>query len=70
MFISQVIRVDAIFPVTVQVSLPQGSIYVGTETGIPEVPKLPCAWGYSQATRPQRDTLLGLVVHFGGWARG
>jgi hypothetical protein len=41
---------------------PQGSIYVGTGSGAPEVPELPSSWGYSRATRPQGD------INSGDWS--
>jgi hypothetical protein len=46
----------------VTTSYPQGSTYVGTGSGAPEVPELPSARGYSRATRPQGD------INSGDWS--
>jgi hypothetical protein len=37
----------------------RGPIYVGTESGFPEVHKLPFGQGYNWVTRPQRDINSG-----------
>jgi hypothetical protein len=43
-------------------SNPQGSTFVGTGSGAPEVPELPSALGYSRATRPHGD------INSGDWS--
>jgi hypothetical protein len=43
-------------------AFPQGSTFVGTGSGAPEVPELPSARGYSRATQPQGD------INSGDWS--
>jgi hypothetical protein len=43
----------------VTTSYPQGSTFVGTGSGAPEVPELPSARWYSRATRPHGDINSG-----------
>jgi hypothetical protein len=50
------------FPVSIIPQFPQGSTFVGTGSGAPEVPELPSARGYSRATRPQGD------INSGDWS--
>jgi hypothetical protein len=42
--------------------IPSGAHIVGTGSDAPKVLELPCAWGYSWATRPQGD------INSGDWS--
>jgi hypothetical protein len=49
---------------------PQGSTFVGTGSGVPEVPELPSARGCSRVIRLQGGQILGTGVPGWGWAQG